>query len=356
MTDQKTHIPMKTPDPQGLSNKHPFIGFCLKVTAGVFIMGLGAAYGVTLYKLFAGRSIGGEPGGSGLMLLSFLVGMPLALGAAVGFLAYRKRLNGLVSVIAMPTLAMALFVFVAGAFLGEGVICIIMILPIFWLLAVIGGLIGLLVSELGKTKGPKLLSVTLILPLMMGYVEEDLPTGTQTQLTTQSIYIAASPEVIWQHLNFPLNIQPAELSRGWAYAIGVPYPIEGRTIEGRVGGTRVLRWQRGVQFEEVITDWQPNQHIAWTYKFSPSSFPADSLDNHIVIGGRYFKLLTTDYTLKPEGQGTRLFVNVESTVTTPFNAYAGWCAKFLIADTAQTILGFYKSRAENELRQAPRGG
>jgi hypothetical protein len=70
------------------------------------------------------------------------------------------------------------------------------------------------------------------------------------------------------------------------------------------------------------------------------------------VGGRYFKLLTTGYTLKPEGQGTRLSIDVESSVTTSFNAYAGWCAKFLVADTAQTILEFYKKRAEHESRQA----
>lgn len=136
------------------------------------------------------------------------------------------------------------------------------------------------------------------------------------------------------------------MENGIAYKIGVPYPIEARTIEARVGGKRQLLWQRGVSFEEEITDWQENRHIAWKYLFTPESFPKGSLDDHVVIGGQYFDIEDTSYTLTPERNGTRLTVQVGTRVSTNFNWYADLCARYLIGDTAETILNFYKQRAQ----------
>ena len=166
------------------------------------------------------------------------------------------------------------------------------------------------------------------------------------QLTQRSIHIDARPDTIWEHINYPLDIQPQELRDGIAYHIGVPYPIEARTMEKRIGGRRKLRWQRGVTFEEVITEWQPNRHIAWRYEFTPGSFHPGSLDDHILIGGHYFKLEDTSYSLEKDGDGTRLSINVGSSVTTNLNWYAGMWARFLIGDTAEAILKFYKNRSE----------
>ena len=170
---------------------------------------------------------------------------------------------------------------------------------------------------------------------------------TRHQRINHSIEIAAPAEVIWHHINYPTNIQPDELKNGWAYRIGVPYPVSARTLDERVGGKRELQWQHGVKFQEVITKWQPTQHIAWRYEFEADSFPPDSLDDHIVIGGRYFQLNDTSYTLAPLPNGnTRLSISVGTSIRTSFNWYAEPWAKFLLSDTAQTILNFYKVRAE----------
>ena len=126
----------------------------------------------------------------------------------------------------------------------------------------------------------------------------------------------------------------------------MPYPIEARTLEPRVGGKRQLTWQRGVTFEEEITAWETNRHIAWRYRFRPDSFPEGSLDDHIVVGGRYFNLEDTSYTLTPTAEGTRLEIRVTTRVTTNFNWYASWWAAFLVDDTARAILDFYKNRSE----------
>lgn len=132
---------------------------------------------------------------------------------------------------------------------------------------------------------------------------------------------------------------------GW---IGVPYPIEARTIDGKVGGLRKLRWERGVEFDKVITAWMPNKRIAWNYKFWANSFPPGSLDDHVVIGGRYFDLTTTSYALIPENGGTALSIEGSTSVSTNFNWYAYFWARFFIGDAEKKILQLYKVRSERQ--------
>jgi len=333
--------------------RHPIGGvslvkWSLKAIAGIHIMGLGAVYGVMAYKAFATLFSAPEKGISGLMLVSFLAGIPFAMGLLIGYHVKRRKLVGLAGSSTLSVLSIALVVFAAGAFLREGTICIVMALPIFFVLAILGVIFAALGSFLGWSDSPKLLSVGLIIPFMLAPIEQKLPSTTLHQTVSQTIFIAAKPTTLWQHINYPLNIQAAEIRDGLAYHIGAPLPLEARTIEGKVGGLRTLRWERGVNFKAIITSWQPNQHIAWQYKFTPDSFPPGSLDEHIVIGGHYFNLESTSYTLQPEANGTRLTIQINTSVSTNFNRYADFWARFLVNDAAKTFLQFYKTRAEQQ--------
>ena len=320
--------------------------FVLKVLGAVLIMCLGAAYGVSSYDLFARLFTRPEFGASGLMLVSFLAGIPLAIGLLVGYLARRRRVTGIAGAAGMSGMAVCLFIFAAGALLREGMVCIVMATPIFVVLALIGGIIGALINATAGTRGPKLLSVALVVPFLLAPLESEVEPSPRQLTMTRSAHISASPEVIWQHINFPLDIRPEEFQQGIAYRIGVPYPLEARTLEGRVGGRRTLQWQRGVQFGATITTWEPMQRIAWKYKFDAASFPPGSLDDHIVIGGRYFGLESTSYALTPDKDGTTLTIAVTVTVDTNFNAYAAMWARYFVDDAEQMFLAFYKARSE----------
>lgn len=319
----------------------------LKMIAGTGIMGLGALYGVSAYKIFALLFSAPAKGVSGLMLVSFLAGIPFAMGMLISYFVKRRKLAGWVGSGTLSLLSIVLVVFAAGALLREGTVCIVMALPIFIVLAILGVICTALGSLLGLSNSPKLLSVGLFMPFMLAPLEQRLPATTLHQTVTQSIFIAAPPATIWQHINYPLNIQKAELKDGLVYQIGVPYPMEARTLEGKVGGLRALQWERGVKFAEIITAWEPNHYIAWDYKFTADSFPPGSLDEHIVIGGHYFNVESTAYVLQPEANGTRLTIQVNTSVSTNFNHYADFWARFLVTDTAKTILQFYKTRAES---------
>ncbi|PXX47535.1 SRPBCC domain-containing protein [Undibacterium pigrum] len=323
-----------------------FVRWCGKLIAYILLMAVGGLYGVGAYKIFSSLFSSPQNGASGLMLTSFLAGIPLCIGLLTGHIAKKKALGGWITASGLSALSIALFVFAAGALLREGMICIVMAIPLFIIMGVLGAICGLIFSATNKNAG-KWCSAFLLLPLLLGTAEQQITPAATTQIIQKDILINASPETIWQLINHPQDIHPEELKSGFAYRIGVPFPIQATTLEGKVGGKRELVWQRGITFEEEITAWELNRHIAWTYKFNADSFPSGSLDDHIVIGGKYFNLEDTSYTLTPEAHGTRLQIKVKTRVSTNFNWYAEGWANFLVGDTARTILGFYKNRAEN---------
>ena len=331
---------------------HGPLGLFLALLAAMPIILAGSFYGVAAHKFFSSLLNDEAARSSGLMLWSFLFGVPVCMGFLVGFLARRRRNAGLAGAGLLSMLSTLLFIFAGGALLREGSICIVMALPLLLILGVLGAILGAIGSAFSKDDGPKLLSVALLLPLVLGSVEAGMDNATVSQRVVRSVLIQAAPETIWQHINFPLAIAPSELEGGIAYRMGVPFPVEARTLQGRIGGERALVWQRGIRFREVITDWQPQRYIGWRYEFAPDSFPPGSLDDHVVIGGRYFGLDDTAYALTPESGGTRLTITVNSHVRTHFNWYAGWWAHWLVTDTADTILKFYKRRSESSAAPA----
>lgn len=327
----------------------PEMHWAAKACIWLFVMGIGAVYGVTGYKFFETLLSNPGQGKSGLMSISFLVGLPICISIiAVGLIQQHKKIS-FYQALVVSGVPILLSVFLAGTLLREGFICILMALPLFLIAGAIGAFLIWMLSpsdKKEKDRSLRMLSVFSFVPFVLGAVEQRIETADSIQKIERSIHIQADPDRVWQHINFPLNIQPSELKEGFAYRIGVPYPVEARTLEPKVGGKRHLIWQRGVSFEEEITGWQEKRYIAWRYIFKSESFPTGSLDDHIVIGGRYFNLEDTSYTLIPEPGGTHLKVKVTFKVNTHFNWYAGAWAKYLITDTAETILKFYKHRSE----------
>lgn len=278
-----------------------------------------------------------------VMAFSFAVVCPVVTGAITVYMAEQVGRQSIMYYAFAPWLSICVMLIICAILLIEGSICIVMAAPLFLGLSSIGGLAMGVASRTFK-KPPKGLQCVAFLPFIFLLAERPAPDAVQQ--VTQSIFIKAPAEAVWRHINFPSNIHPSELAAGLAYKIGVPYPQEARTLSEGVGGKRRLQWQRGIVFEEEITAWQPNRHIAWKYIFRADSFPPGSMDEHVELGGKYFDLTHTSYTLSPENGGTRLDIVVDFRVSTAFNWYALPMAEFFIHDTAGAILQFYKNRSE----------
>ncbi len=308
-----------------------------------WVLLIGALYGL-LMRIAFGLSWFQGSVDSGPMLVSFLLLVPFIIGGLSVYLAPPKYRSVTWSIIVpwVPTLA---FVGGTAVLLIEGSICIVMALPIFLGMASFG---GITVWGLLRVVRPSPSSVgsVLLLPLLAGAFERNAPPPMQVGVADSSVHIAASQQDIWHLINDARAIRPGEMAGGVAWRMGVPYPLEAVTVATDSGRVRKLRWQGGVYFDEPILNWEENRYIRWRYDFKAESFPNGVLDEHVVLGGKHFDLLDTSYRLTPEGDGTRLDIHVTYRVNTRFNWYAGTWARWLIDDAAESILMFYKQRAE----------
>lgn len=303
----------------------------------------GALAGLVLRLIFSG------PGGSDWspMVGAFIFGAPFFVGMFTVYLAEREQRRSWMYYFAAPWLATVLFV--AGTLLLfiEGWICAIVIVPMF---GVLGGLGGLFMGMLCRLTNQPLtpLQCAGALPIVLAFLAPFIPTPGAEGLIERELVISAPPEIVWQSINRIEQIRTEEMDDALALRIGVPAPVSGITQSIGNSYVRKSQWGKQVHFDEVIQDWQPERFVRWTYRFSADSFPSNALDDHVVIGGHYFDLLDTSFTLQPMngGASTHVTTRVRYRIATQFNFYANWVAQILLGNLSDVGLQLYKTRSE----------
>ncbi|MFH0128857.1 SRPBCC domain-containing protein [Variovorax sp. VaC1] len=308
---------------------------------------VGAAVALLLRIVFSG----GPGHRFSPMLGAFVYFVPSLCGAVTVYMAERIERRSWGYYLWAPWVSTALFVTGTLAVFIEGLICAIVIIPLFAIMGSVGGLAMGIVCRITNWPKPALYSFAM-LPLVLGAIEPQLPDPDQFSYTSRTLFVAAPAERVWHELNDARDIRPSEVGDAWAYRIGVPMPVSGVTVDAPEGRVRQVQWQKNVHFDEIITDWQPGRVLKWRYRFTPDSFPAGALDDHVMIGGQYFDLRDSTYTLTPRNGGTELRIDVSWRVSTRFNWYAGPVLQFLLGDGAEHILHFYKARSESAVTAA----
>jgi hypothetical protein len=301
----------------------------------------GALAGIILRILF---SLGGS---FEVMGISFIYLAPILVGAVTVYLAERQQRRSILYYFLMPCLANMLFVAGTLIILIEGIICAIVIVPLFTIIGGIGGLIMGAICRLTNWPKPSLYSFA-ILPFLISSLEHNLPLPIELNSVERSIYIDAPASTVWHSVMNARDIKPEEIQHAWMYRIGVPLPESGIAKQTEKGIVREIKMGKNIHFEQVMTDWKPHQFARMQYYFSADSVPPRALDDHVKIGGKYFDLKDTTYKLTPTGKGTTLTIAITYRVSTQFNWYAEPVAKNLTANFEEVILNFYKQRSEQK--------
>jgi hypothetical protein len=307
----------------------------------------GAVVGVVLRLIFSGNPEGILSAMSG----AFIWLAPVLVGAATVYLAERRLRRGWGYYFSAAVLANVLFVLGTLLLYLEGWICAILIVPLF---TVVGGLSGLLMGALCRwTSWPKPTVLSLApLPLLLGVIEPLLPLPEHVDDVQRTVTIHAPATRVWSEILWARDIQPEEVRHGWIYRIGVPLPEYGIVEPVDDEFVRRIRMGKGIHFDQVVIDLQPERHIEFTYRFYDDSIPPDALDQHVTIGGKYFDLIGTAYSLVTNGDSTELTIRMRYRISTRFNWYAHPMARLLIGNFEHTILEFYRHRSELPGRDA----
>jgi hypothetical protein len=308
----------------------------------------GIAAGVVLRVVFWGKP--GQPYAP--MMASFIFLCPAVVGAVTVYVAERRQRRTWSYYFWAPFFANLAFVIGTLVIMIEGLICGVIIAP---LLAVVGGVAGLIMGAVCRvTKWPKQVLLSFgVLPLVLGGFEGHLPEPVHVGTVERSVLVDATPQIVWRQILNAENIQPTELQQAWIFRIGVPLPLAGVTRRGAEGTVRRVTMGKNVYFDEIITEEHEARFVRWLYRFHEDSFPPYALDEHVVIGGHYFDLVDTAYTLTPRGSRTELKVRMRYRVSTQFNWYADAVARILLGNMEEANLNFYRVRSEKE--KAARG-
>jgi hypothetical protein len=250
---------------------------------------VGVLYGIVLRIWFSGN-----PGGPyAAMMGSFVYLAPFLVGAVTVYVAEKRQRRSWSYYLWASFLANQLFVLGTMLIMIEGLICVIVIAPLFGLIGMVGGFLMGIVCR--WTKWPKhTLQSLAVLPFVLGGFEHRIPLPERISAVEKMQYVEAPPEQVWQHLMDARDITPKEVESAWMYRIGVPLPQAGVTEQTDQGLVRHVTMGKGIHFDQVATQWEAGRYVRWAYRFTNDSIPPRALDDHVKIGGHYFDLIDTE--------------------------------------------------------------
>lgn len=239
--------------------------------------------------------------------LPFVLGITSILISAYKKVVDRKKLRN------NAYLTLLIFCFGLLAFAWDGIICLIMAMPIGIFFTYLGFLIGHLITRSKlATKTPTLIILILIsVPTLMAF-ENSINETEDLRYVKSSIEVNAPVEKVWENvIQFPQLTEPNE----FVFKTGIAYPINA-TIEGQgVGAVRHCNFTTG-SFIEPITVWDKPNLLKFSVteqpepmkEVSPYNIHPTHLHGYWVSKQGQFKLtsLANGHTLL---EGTTWYVN-----------------------------------------------
>src|ERR1700761_3767859 len=282
---------------------------------------------------------------NGLINFAFLLVLPAAISAFLAYVADPWRRRSLQQYLLVPVWLLLAVIVLSLVVLHEGVICVILLTPLWLGSALIGA--GLTYKLRHRLRaGRTYCAALLALPLVAIQLEPLVPLPEDRMMVTRAIEIAAPPARIWPFLRGIPDVQPGE--GAWNVTqdvIGVPRPLGAWLVGDGLGADREARWAHNVAFRETITEWQEDVRIGWHFVFDDVA-AWDYTDRHLMPNSRYFGVTDGRYRMEPLGPNrTRLFIDTEYRIQTPVNAYCALWGEFFLGDVENNLLAMIRQRA-----------
>jgi hypothetical protein len=223
---------LKTPQQNPPESKNKRILVCMGITLLISIL-------LTLWGIYVIQDYG----------LALFILIPMLLGALPTVLYGKGRNLTHGEAVGIGLLTMLIYSLMLLLYSIEGIICIVMALPIGLIFNLIGSTIGHLIIYKKPGKAPGAMLILIGLVPTTGWLEKDIPPNLTSVVS--SMEIEADPSTVWKHVvEFPQLEEPSE----FIFQTGIAYPINAN-IEGTgVGAIRHCNFTTG-SFVEPITVW-----------------------------------------------------------------------------------------------------
>jgi hypothetical protein len=235
--------------------------------------------------------------------LVLFAGAPLGMGVVAGYTFNRPTVRSAGSTILFSLASLLVADAVLLLFAFEGVVCLLMALPLAVPLTISGALLGRAVAVRPLACSSPLACVLIVSP-MLAWMEPLLRTD-RVDVVTSRVHIDAAPEEVWAHV---IAFAPLPPPRETFFRLGFAFPI-GARIDGRgVGAIRHCDFSTG-SFVEPITVWDEPRRLAFDVTDQPaplrelSPYPRVFADHlHASVTSRRGEFLL----LRDPGGGTTL--------------------------------------------------
>lgn len=283
-----------------------------------------------------------------MMSKTFLFLLPSIVGALTVYFSPIEKVKKLGYAITAPFIPVFAFFFITLIFMIEGWPCLLMILPIFMIAASIGGVIGRH-FKLREKDNKIYISILTLLPFVVSPIENYIGADTKLYKAYTFIDINAPAEKIWSNVTRVREISAAQDKGYLTKLLDFPRPVKAELDYEGVGASREAIFTNGLVFHEMVTEYVHQKKMSFTIKALPHEIPLTTMDEHLIVGGKYFDVLTGTYELEKLDEKTyRLHLYSNFKLTTTFNFYASWWANNIMKDIQENILQIEKLRAETE--------
>jgi hypothetical protein len=309
--------------------------------------GMGAGYG-----LFARLFFGWDLESSAVfevMTSSFILGVPVALGFVTIWLGEYREKPSWQACLIRPWEAAFLCLGACLVLAWEGLICVVLWVPLVVVLSSFGGVLAGLAWRVFRTDRTRIfcLAVVALAPFAAAPVENLRSAATEIRHVDTHIDIRATPHRVWDQIKSVPLITGREQRFDIIHLLGFPRPLEARLEGDGIGAVRYATFEGDVLFLETITEWTPDRSLAFSIHADTKNIPPTTFDEHVTIGGPYFDVLDGAYQIEELGDGVvRLHLSSRQRLSTGFNFYSHLWTEYLMARLQNYILEVIKIRCE----------
>lgn len=323
--------------------------FAPMVFAGLRLSGVFVILLILMAALYALPGFArGETVGNATVSIGFLLVAPFCIGAIASLVADPAGENSATFHALWTPLALLLLAVGVGIFfLREGMICVIMLAPLWMAMLSAGGYMVHSFHKQFHRRNRMNAALFASLAALFSVAGPEPLSSVQTYRFEQTIIINATPEEIWPHLESLSRIEPSE--GRWTFTqdvLGVPRPVSAFLEKTHSGEVRFAEWENGVRFEEHITRNEPGRAMEWNFVF-PDPTLHHHVDQHIDPNGEQLKVHAGGYRLDRLANGrTRLALHTTLSLNTQMNYYPAFWAQLMLGDIQANILEIVRDRSE----------
>lgn len=142
-------------------------------------------------------------------------------------------------------------------FLGEGMICLIIVSPLIFGFVITGAFIGRAMF----TRNNNNLNLSILSLLAIVFIVDSTSEHNYENMVSDEIVINASPEKIWEHVVAFDKITKKE--EYWLFKVGMPSPMATTVNERKLGANRKCIFSNGYVFDEKIVVFDVNKDLTF---------------------------------------------------------------------------------------------